>query len=192
MTHVPDTDRIVVGVDGSAASLAALRWAAGQATLQHAEIVAVRAWRASRDWLAPYAVAARRPSPAQERERARNGLATDVLKTLGPLPQVPIRQELVRGGAARALIAYAGEAQLLVLGGRCDDRSAEVFVGPVASACLRHAPCPVVLVPPAPVPARAADDRGGGLRPSRPGRTAPDHVSLASADLAARSGTWRH
>jgi nucleotide-binding universal stress UspA family protein len=186
MTHLPDIDRIVVGVDGSTASLAALRWAAAEARLRRTGVVAVRAWRASREWLAPYAVAAARPSPGQERERARRGLAADVLKALGPAPEVPIRQELVRGDAPRALIAFAGEAQLLVLGGQHDDRSVDVFLGPVTSACLRQAPCPVVLVPPGPGPGpgpgRAVDDRGG-RRPSRTGRTAPDHVTLASADL---------
>ncbi|MFF0523352.1 universal stress protein [Actinomadura nitritigenes] len=53
MTHLPETDRIVVGVDGSAASLAALLRAADEAELRHVELVAVRAWRASREWLAP-------------------------------------------------------------------------------------------------------------------------------------------
>ncbi|WP_190853687.1 universal stress protein [Actinomadura sp. RB99] len=171
MTHLPETDRIVVGVDGSAASLAALLWAADEAELRHAELVAVRAWRASREWLAPYAVAAARPSPEQERERARSGLVADVRRTLGPAPRISVRQELVRGAGASALISRAAGARLLVLGGRPDGHSPEVPPGPVASACLRHPPCPVVLVPPVYVPEVSADGGADGrkITQSEPG-----------------------
>ncbi|MHC5909315.1 universal stress protein, partial [Streptomyces sp. S6] len=46
---------IVVGVDGSEESLAALRWAAGQARLLNARVVAVHAWEPAGHRLAPYA-----------------------------------------------------------------------------------------------------------------------------------------
>ncbi|GAA2128569.1 universal stress protein [Actinomadura napierensis] len=193
MTHLPETDRIVVGVDGSAASVAALRWAAGEAELRDAEIVAVRAWRACRDWLASYAVAAARPSPGQDRGRARRGLAADVLRALGPEPRVPVRQELVRGEGARALITRAAGARLLVLGGRRGDTPPETPLGPVASACLRHPPCPVVVVPPYSVPERPADDGvDGQWRTTGAGRTAPDRMTLASADSAVHGEPWSH
>ncbi|MEU9025813.1 universal stress protein [Actinomadura sp. NPDC048394] len=189
MTHLPETDRIVVGVDGSAASLAALLWAADEAELRHAELVAVRAWRASREWLAPYAVAAARPSPGQERERARSGLAADVRRTLGPAPRVPVRQELVRGEGARALISRAAGARLLVLGGRPDGPSPDVPPGPVASACLRHPPCPVVLVPPVYVPEeRAHGTVGAHWQAHHAGRTSPD--TMPAVSTAGPGGAW--
>lgn len=193
MTHLPGTDRIVVGMDGTAASVAALRWAAGEAELRHAEIVAVRAWRASREWLAPYAVAAARPSPGQDRERARRGLAADVLRALGPAPRVQVHQELVRGEGAQALITRAAGARLLVLGGWRGEAPPEapLGLGPVVSACLRHAPCPVVIVPPFSVPERPVhDDSDGRWETERAGRTARDRMTLASADSAVHDEPW--
>ncbi|GAA0286004.1 hypothetical protein GCM10009527_097360 [Actinomadura nitritigenes] len=188
MTDLRDTDQIVVGVDGSAASLAALRWAADEAELRQAELVAVRIWRASREWLAPYAVAVARPSPGQEREQARSGLAADVRRTLGPAPRVPVRQELVHGEAARELIGRAAGARLLVLGGHRGGHSPEVPPGPVISACLRHPPCPVVLVPPVPVPEIADGTAGSRREAPHAGRTSPDVVSPASANSATPFG----
>jgi nucleotide-binding universal stress UspA family protein len=191
MTHLPQTDRIVVGVDGSAASLAALLWAADEAELRHAELVAVRAWRASREWLAPYAVAAARPSPEQERERARSGLVADVRRTLGPAPRISVRQELVRGAGASALISRAAGARLLVLGGCPDGHSPEVPPGPVASACLRHPPCPVVLVPPVYVPEVSADGTAGAhWGADHAGGTSPDPMTSTSTDSGGRGGEW--
>jgi nucleotide-binding universal stress UspA family protein len=44
MTHPPADSRIVVGVDGSAASDAAVRWAVREARLRHAVVHLVSAY----------------------------------------------------------------------------------------------------------------------------------------------------
>ena len=133
--------RILVGVDGSPASLSALRWAASEARQRNAEVLAVRSWR---DRPAPYAITARRPPLDRERERARRALARDVQAVLGPEPAVRVHQELAYGHPARNLLHLAAKADVLVLGDTPTDR------GPVRTACLRMSPCPVVLVPPGP------------------------------------------
>ncbi|WP_084265462.1 universal stress protein [Actinomadura macra] len=163
------TDQILVGLDGSAASLAALRWAVAEAELRHAEIVAVRSWRASREWLAPYAVMASRPSPGRERERARRALASDVLAVLGPAPAVKVHQELVYGEPARTLVDRAATVDLLVLGGHRGDGQATPAIGPVGAACLRRAACPVVIVAPG---SRREGAHGHRERPADEERTA--------------------
>ncbi|MFC8673957.1 universal stress protein [Streptomyces griseorubiginosus] len=80
--HTDSGDRIVVGVDGSDASRAALRWAAQQARRLGAEVVAVHAWTPAT--LAPYACVRGRPTPAAQRERAAQLLADAVRATFGP------------------------------------------------------------------------------------------------------------
>jgi nucleotide-binding universal stress UspA family protein len=56
--------RIVVGVDGSAASQAALRWAAGEAGLRRAGLLVIHVWDRTRRQIAPYATRRGRPTPA--------------------------------------------------------------------------------------------------------------------------------
>lgn len=150
--------RIVVGVDGSPASLSALRWAASEAQQWDAEVTAVRSWQ---DRPAPCVIAAWQPPLDHEREDARRALARDVQAVLGPESAARVHQELAYGHPARSLLHLAAKAAVLVLGDTPTDR------GPVRTACLRMAPCPVVLVPPdplAPIPtasrrptARASD-----------------------------------
>ena len=63
---------------------------------------------------------------------------------LGPAPPVNVDVRLAEGLAARVLLDHAVGAELLVLGSAI--RCAPDGIGPVARACLRHAPCPVVMV----------------------------------------------
>ncbi|MFA1541775.1 universal stress protein [Actinomadura monticuli] len=185
MTDFSGSHRILVGVDGSAASLQALRWAAAEAELRHTGIVAVRCWRARRDRVAPYAGAGRLPSPDRECEQARRALAADVAAVLTHAPSVPVRRELVLGEPARVLLDRAAGADLLVLGGRRWDSTADDVIGPVRAACLRHAPCPVVFVAP-----------GTGQERARPriahhpheGRAASGPLAPASAASTGEGG----
>lgn len=134
--HPPAPARIVVGVDGSPASLTALHWAAGEAARRHAEILAVRSWHGRRDRLIA--------SLDRERERARRALAADIRGVLGTEPPVRVRQELAFGNPVRTLLHLAAKADLLVLGDAPRPR------GPVRTACLRMSACPVALIPPTP------------------------------------------
>lgn len=135
--------RVVVGVDGSMASLAALRWAAREAGLRQARLHVVCALDPGQV-RAPYAGCERRRVPRPD------GLPTVALlrellrAELGPSPVITVQAEVIDGLAARVLIDRAAGADLLVLG----DPATSQFevIGPVARACLRHAPCPVVVV----------------------------------------------
>ncbi len=108
---------LVVGVHDSAASYAALQWAAREAKLRETSLLVVRAWEDQA--AAPYAPCARRRVGEEE------GLAAAT------------RLEQV-------LLDRAVDAGLLVLGGAVSSSSGPV--GPVARACLPHPPCPVVIV----------------------------------------------
>ena len=137
---------IVVGVDGSPASVAALEWAADLARLRDAEIVVLRAWDVPLASFAPYAPVSRRPTADGERRRAEADVARAMRAALGPAPSVKVRAALVCGPPARVIVDQCAEAELLVLGGHHADSPLRQTVGPIAASCLRQAPCPVVIV----------------------------------------------
>ncbi|MFF8941551.1 universal stress protein [Streptomyces sp. NPDC014864] len=138
---------IVVGVDGSEASAAALRWAAEQARAVHAEVVAVHAWEPTGPHIAPYAPVSARPTAEAERDAAARLLADTVRSALGSRKSPGIRAELVEGPAARVLLDRARGALLLALGHTLHGPGDQGAIGAVGRECLRHAMVPVVEVP---------------------------------------------
>jgi nucleotide-binding universal stress UspA family protein len=137
---VPAVRRIVVGVDGSAESATALRWACREASLRGAEVHAVHAREAPCHSMASYAVPAQ-GGPA--------GVDIDVMwQAVLParIPGVLVRTHTVDGLAARVLLELCEGADMLVLGTVSDTPGATRSAGPVIRACLRRAPCPVVVI----------------------------------------------
>ncbi|MGH3195878.1 MAG: universal stress protein [Streptosporangiaceae bacterium] len=146
MKHLPTRRRIVVGVDGSAASVAGLRWAAREAGLRRAELLAVCAWEGAERCRAPYAPLGGLPSPEEDRVAAASLLAASVHAALGQALPAALRTELAEGRAERVLLDRAAGAELLVLGSTSRPGPLQNVAGPVHRACLRGAPCPVVIV----------------------------------------------
>jgi nucleotide-binding universal stress UspA family protein len=145
---VPAVRRIVVGVDGSAESAAAFRWACREASLRGAEVHAVHVREAKCYSLASYAVSAAGGSEGSEDEadvdiaELRCSVVPDQTSSLG----VQVRTEVVDGLAARVLLNRCAGADMLVLGTASDTSGALRSAGPVIRACLRRAPCPVVVI----------------------------------------------
>ncbi|KES03182.1 hypothetical protein BU52_31815 [Streptomyces toyocaensis] len=172
MNHLVTSRSIVVGVDGSEASAAALRWAAEQAAALRADVVAVHAWEATAPRVAPYAPVSVRPTPAQERDAAARLLTETLRRALGPRTAGAVRAELVEGQAVRVLLNRARGALMLALGRTVHGQGDAPDVGPVGRECLRHASVPVVAVPapgPGTVPPRAVprpSSAGGAEGPS--------------------------
>lgn len=135
---------IVVGVHGSASSLAALRWAGREAALRESRLLVVRAWEDQAKRRAPYASRVGRLADGEDRWMAGAQLEEAVRGTLSGLPGVVVTVAVAEGLAARVLLDHAVGAELLVLGSAA--KAGPHAVGPVAQACLRHAPCPVVVV----------------------------------------------
>lgn len=138
---VPAARRIVVGVDGSAGSAAALLWACREASLRGAEVHAVHAWEAP--CTASYAVAADAGSGSCNFD----GLWRAVLPGI---PGVQLRTEDAAGLAARVLLERCDGADMLVLGSAGHSPGSVRSAGPVIRACLHRAPCPVVVICAAP------------------------------------------
>ncbi|HEX9354591.1 MAG TPA: universal stress protein [Streptosporangiaceae bacterium] len=144
MNGVPEQPRIVVGVDLSPASVAALRWAAREAELRGARLQVVRACERAGRWVAPYVSHSHHPTADEDRAGAAARLAEAVRTVLGPAPSITVTVEVAEGLAARVLLDRAAAAEVLVLGGAAG--AAQDMIGPVERACLYHPPCPVVVV----------------------------------------------
>jgi nucleotide-binding universal stress UspA family protein len=141
-------ERIVVGVDGSPESKAALAWAGEEARLRGDRVVAVRVCTPRVVAPVPWGVPVAIPAAAEVEEDARAPLAADVEEVLGPDPDGKVEQRVVRGPAAEALVDLACDAKLLVVGSRGRGRIAGTLLGSVSRECALRSPCPVVIVRP--------------------------------------------
>ena len=133
--------RIVVGVDGSDSSKAALRWAIRQAKLTGGSVDAVTVWRfpSAHGWA---------PSPdgmPDLEAAAKSTLIAALVKVSGLEPGVPVRLVVTEGDAARALLHAARGADLLVVGSRGHGGFAPTLLGSVSMHCVLHAHCPVLV-----------------------------------------------
>jgi nucleotide-binding universal stress UspA family protein len=140
---------IVVGVDHSAVSVAALRWAAAEAAASGRQVVALRAWTFEPVHDLGAAVAG---NPQTVVDRERRQLDEVVGEVRAEHPDVAIRAELVKHSAPVALEEASKTAAMLVLGSHGRGRLLKLLVGSVTEHCLREADCPVVVIPARTVP----------------------------------------
>lgn len=134
------TERIVVGVDGSAASIDAVRWAARQAQLTGAALEAVIAWQypmSSSGYLLG----------VQDDWQANAQSVIEHAMELADLPaDLVTAQRVIEGHPAEMLIQTAMGADLLVVGSRGHGGFAGMLIGSVSEHVCSHAPCPVLVV----------------------------------------------
>jgi len=138
-----DGGRIVVGVDGSDSSQAALAWAVRQAALTGAEVEAVTAWQIPATYGYGYAMTLAIPDLEKI---ARKVQGEAIAEAAGLAPDVRIRPVVVQDTPARALLDAAKGADLLVVGSRGHGGFTEALLGSVGQQCVHHAECPVVVI----------------------------------------------
>ena len=132
----------MVGVDGSASSKEALRWAADEAGRRGDVVEVVLVWdNPYRDMWLPSD-----PAGSDPLAHLRAGLERTVSTVLGEQPAVKVETAVVEGHAAQVLVDRARGADLLVVGSRGHGGLAASFLGSVSFNCAAHSPCPVVLV----------------------------------------------
>jgi nucleotide-binding universal stress UspA family protein len=134
--------RIVVGVDGSESSRAALRWAIRQAKLTGVSVDAVIAWR----YPSMYGWEPGDDSMVDLEGEARKVLVDALNEVSGLEPEVTVRPVAAEGHAADVLLRAARGAELLVVGSRGHGGFASAMVGSVGLNCVLHAHCPVLVV----------------------------------------------
>jgi len=147
--QISPTGRILVGTDGSPASLAALRWAGREAKLRGMRVHVVYVRDMRRPPAAPYAPPPRPAEPAGP-VAGESALRQVVHEAFGSDPD-GVQVELADGAPARVLLERSVGAEMLVLGSTRPASAEAAFrartsLGPVARDCLHAAPCPVVVV----------------------------------------------
>lgn len=134
------TRHVVVGVDGSDPSMAAVRWAAAEAAsrrislrIVHAEASLARSPQGS-------------PGGSLHEEWVRDRIATACRETAERYPEVEISGGATTETAVKALLEAAQDGELLVLGSRGIGAASGFMTGSVALPVVAHAAGPTVLV----------------------------------------------
>lgn len=143
---------IVVGVDGSPSSMAAVRWAAREATMRNVPLTLVHA--GARPALGPPVLVthpAQLPAESSEQlELARSLLsrATKVAEDNATGSKSPqIGTERVVSSPAAALVEQSKTAEMIVVGSRGQSMWRRTVLGSVSTAAVHHAHCPVAVIP---------------------------------------------
>ena len=139
---------VVVGIDGSAGSQEALRFAATEARLRKAKLKLVSAWT-----LTYVAAPIGMMAPIDDallpelQKNARAVIDHAVAEVFGDATDIEIEKTIAEGSPAQVLVDAAQGADLLVVGTRGHGGFAGLLLGSVSQQIAHHAPCPIVIVP---------------------------------------------
>ncbi|MFG3259849.1 universal stress protein [Streptomyces sp. NPDC048172] len=133
---------VAVGIDGSAASLAAAAWAAREAVLRRTGLALVSAWSG------PGATSPGAPGEAARRRWASRSLSLAYDRIRGRHPALEVSREEREGPPVDVLLAAGERAQLLVLGSRGLGGRATPVLGSTGLRTAARARFPVALLPP--------------------------------------------
>ena len=144
---------IAVAVDGSAASTAAVRWAASEAVRRHADLQVVHVCEVNEAylWAMP-------ELPDYLRELGRPTVTEAIELARQIAPNIEVHERLLIGPAARMLLMVSETAPLVVLGRSGRSALASHLVGSTTYRMAAHAHCPVVMVPAVPDGRRSASN----------------------------------
>lgn len=185
----PLSDRIVVGVDGSAASDAAIRWAAREAAMRHVSMTVLHVVTPIMPaWGMGYTIA---PLPLEFEGIQEDG-AQRVLESaqrvakaaVAPEEGLQVHTALLAANPVPTLIDATKDAQMIVVGSRGQGAVLRGLSGSVSTALVHHAHCPVAVIRD-PADASAHDD--GPVVLGVDGSPASDQATAIAFDEA----SWR-
>ncbi|WP_225848815.1 universal stress protein [Streptomyces sp. HPF1205] len=136
---------VTVGVDPDGGSEAAAAFAAREAHVREAELLAVGAWRRPARELGTGHLTGDASDP--HRHDAERALGDALLSVAHDYPKVTVRRETVEGRARDALLDASARSDLLVVGAHRRHGNVGMQLGAVNHAVLHHSACPVAVVP---------------------------------------------
>lgn len=140
---------IVVGVDGSAASHAAARWAAHEATLRNLPLSLVHVVPEIAGGAAQFVSAAARAQLRHQQDTAARKILVDAIATVSESCAAPgpdVSGEVIHGHPAPTLVDLSKEARMVVVGPRGLGAFGRALLGSVTTALVQHAHCPVAVI----------------------------------------------
>jgi nucleotide-binding universal stress UspA family protein len=138
MTDARGPQKIVVGIDGSASSIDALRWAVRQAHVTGSVVEAMMAWQYPAGMV---------PGGAEDFEaESRQALDGAIEQACSGAPPVQVIRVVEEGAPAPTLVRRSKDAALLVVGSRGHGAFVGMLIGSVSEYCVTHAHCPVVVL----------------------------------------------
>ncbi len=136
------SEKIVVGIDGSPASITALRWAARYASMtgETVEVIVVWDWYRSPGWYTPILAGLDPEGDAQ------HVLEKSLIEIMSEWPHLSMTSQVVEGNPSPILTEASKGASLLVVGSRGHGEFAGMLLGSVSEYCVTHAHCPVLVI----------------------------------------------
>lgn len=134
------TGRILVGVDGSPASIDAIRWAAQQATRTGDTLIAITSWSIP----ASYGVAFGGEDSIDWKQNAEMALDEALDEALGA-DAASVQKLVEQGHPSYVLTEASKSADLIVVGSRGHGGFAGLVLGSVSQHVVAHSSCPVVV-----------------------------------------------
>lgn len=138
----PEAERIVVGIDGSPTSTAALEYACRRAEATGETVVAIHGWH----FREPSTDVWSSTTPSVDTEERELLLAESIAGVRADHPDVRLEQEVVAVAPAKCLVDASASASLVVVGSRGLGFFTGMLLGSVSQAVLHGATCPVAVV----------------------------------------------
>jgi len=140
--------RVVVGVDETPGSRAALTFAMCEAALRGSVLDVITAWTLTEeDHIAPGDDVCGHEMPERARRRAQQIQDRAVALTLQDIDARPLlSRQVLEGDAGKVLLRVARDAASLVVGSSTSEPLLPASLGSVRDYCVRHATCEVVVV----------------------------------------------
>lgn len=139
----PDVRPIVVGVDGSELSAAAVDYAFQYAQILGAPLIALHSW------IGDAALGVGATAALVDWEAVAESESAVLAESLAGLqeryPDVEVRRVIDRGPAAKVLLSHLQDAQLAVVGSHGRGQFAAALLGSTSQNLLHNAPCPVLV-----------------------------------------------
>ena len=134
-------NKIVVGVDGSPSSNAALDWAAQEAEIRGAALELIHAWNYPNLGYGGYVAV------LEDFEKDASSILNDVVATVREAhPNLKLVSSLLQGPTAQTIMERAKEADMVVVGSRGRGGFTGLLLGSVGQQLVHHCQIPVVII----------------------------------------------